>query len=142
MATHTYRLARAGFNKINGLANHSRMVGGPLLSRCDNTPGSEDRARLDRESGAASALDAIQMARAAGARPAIPGSDSKLAADLLVVEHMRLLGVSPALRTAGSITRSRSTELAPRSSGSGRAQRHRGAHDLADRDASALARQL
>jgi hypothetical protein len=52
----------------------------------------------------------------------------------LVVEHMRLLGRfahlfdrdrieigekgSPALRTAGSMTRSRSTEFAPRSSGS------------------------
>ena len=53
---------------------------------------SEDRPVWTGESGAVSALDAIQMARAAGPRPQIPGSDSELAADLLVVEHMRFLG--------------------------------------------------
>ena len=48
----------------------------------------------------------------------------------------------PARRTAGSITRSSSTEFAPRSSGSAVLERHRGAHDLAYGDAPALARQL
>jgi hypothetical protein len=34
----TYHLARAGFNKVNGLANQSRRAREPLLARCDNAP--------------------------------------------------------------------------------------------------------
>jgi len=32
----TYHLARAGFNKVNGLANQSRRAREPLLARCGN----------------------------------------------------------------------------------------------------------
>jgi len=91
--------------------------------------------------------------------PQIPASDSEIAADLLVVENVRLLGrlahlfdrdriqigeegFSPALRTAGSITRSSSTEFEPRSSGSAVLSDIAVRNDLTHSDTPTLAREF
>src|SRR5580698_9405468 len=90
--------------------------------------------------------------------PQIPGSDSEIAADLLVVEHMRLLGRLAHLfdRDRIKVNKKGFSRPAYRRLNHpleqhrvcahifriGGAQRHRDAHDLAHCDASALARQL
>ena len=90
--------------------------------------------------------------------PQIPASDAEVAADLLVVQHMRLLGGLAHLFDRDRIeigekgfTRPaygridhplKEHRVRPEIFRIGGAQRHRGAHDLAYADAPTLARQL